>query len=289
LASAVLGIERIDDDFADGFQGRENTDTLVSLSLEGGDVMPIQMGIQLFDAGDPRKVAFVVLEDEGHCTKVDAIFLQVLLKVFQTFKVLGHFVALTVGDKHDPIHATEHELASGVVVHLAGDRVQLKFGGKALDRTEVQGKKIKEQGPVSFCRQTDHFTLGLVRNLAVDDLQVRGLARQAWSVVDDFAGNFAGRVVDRCHGSADRLGRLPHFDSDESDIHIAGSQDDEPTETDLQDEHLAHLALQEDLLDRARSTGFGDAVAGIGEGRGEGGYEIRSARIGHFGCDEDAV
>src|SRR5258708_10950164 len=65
--------------------------------------------------------------------------------------------------------------------------------------SQIQGKKIKEQGAVGLRSQGDHFTLLVLPGVVVDPLQVRGLSAQTWTVVNKLAVNFARRKVDERH------------------------------------------------------------------------------------------
>jgi len=64
--------------------------------------------------------------------------------VFEGLEILFHFVVLRIGDEHDAIHAAEHDLAGGVVDHLAGTVKSANFVLKPLIATASSGKKSKK-------------------------------------------------------------------------------------------------------------------------------------------------
>ena len=103
-----------------------------------------------------RQVLLVVLQNQRHGARINALFEEVFLQVAQALEILVELTRLAVADEDHPVGALQHELAGRVVVHLAGDRVQLEPGGKPRDRPEVDGQKIEEEGPVGMRRQGHH-------------------------------------------------------------------------------------------------------------------------------------
>jgi hypothetical protein len=107
--------------------------------------------------------------------------------------------ALTVGDEDDAVHPAQDELARGVVVHLSGHRVEVKAGLETLHGAQLEGQEVEEEGAVHLRGQRDELALGGGIDLVVDVLDVSRLAAKTGAVVDDFAVDFAGRIVDERH------------------------------------------------------------------------------------------
>ena len=70
--------------------------------------------------------------------------------------------------------------------------------------SQIQGKKIKEQGAVGFRSQGNHFALLVLPGVVVDPLQVGGFSSETWTVVHQLAINFARRKIDERHFVVDQ-------------------------------------------------------------------------------------
>src|SRR6059058_88366 len=75
----------------------------------------------------------------------------------------------------------------------------MKPSFEAADRSQLQGHEIKEQRPLSFCREADQFPFCLRGSRIVDVLQVRRFSTQSGAVVNDLAINLSGCVVNKSH------------------------------------------------------------------------------------------
>src|SRR5690606_19389076 len=106
-----------------------------------------------------------------------------------------------VGHEDHAVHATQDELARGVVEDLPGHSVEVEARLEAVHLAEVEGQEVEEQRALVLGSEGDHLTLRLGRHLLVDLLQVRRLARQAGPVVDDLEVDLPDREVDRAHRS----------------------------------------------------------------------------------------
>ena len=128
-------------------------------------------------------------------------------QVLERLDVGLHALDLRVGDEDDAIDTLEDELAGGVVEDLAGHRVEVEAGLEAADLTEREGRKSKNSvRSVSVLSETI-LPFGVGVGLVVDVLQVRRLAAQTGTVVDDLAVDLPGSAVDESH----RVRRAPLF------------------------------------------------------------------------------
>ena len=108
---------------------------------------------------------------------------------------------LAVGDEDDAVGAFQHELARGVVVDLPRHRVELELRAHAADLAEVEREEVEEEGAVGLRRQRQHLAFVVRRQRVVDELQIRRLAAETRTVVDDLRGDLFGGVVEEDHGS----------------------------------------------------------------------------------------
>ena len=74
-----------------------------------------------------RQVLLVVLNDERHRARIDALLGEVGVQVLKALDVLLELARLAVGDEHDAVGALEHELARRLVVDLPRHRVELEL------------------------------------------------------------------------------------------------------------------------------------------------------------------
>jgi hypothetical protein len=102
------------------------------------------------------------------------LFAKIFLKIREAFVVLLHFVGLGIGYENDSIDSTQNQFTGGVVIHLARHGIELEFGGKSFNGSQIQRQEIEEQGSIGFRRQRHHLAFVLIRNLAMNDLQIGG-------------------------------------------------------------------------------------------------------------------
>src|SRR5207237_8821612 len=103
--------------------------------------------------GGCRQVSLVVLDDERNLRQVVPVLGHVVVEVLHGLEVRFHPLGLGVADEDYAIYVLENELAAGVVVDLAGNRVEVKAGLEAANRSQIDGKEIKEQRTFCFCRK----------------------------------------------------------------------------------------------------------------------------------------
>ena len=151
----------------------------------------VEYVLQLVHRNHTRQVALVVLHHERRLAHVEVLLDQVLVQVPQTLDVVIQLFALRVRHENNAVRAAQHQLARRGVVHLAGNRVELKARCESGDRAEIERQKIEEQGAIGLGGERDHRALALIRHERVDVLQVRRLARPSRAVVDDLARDLA--------------------------------------------------------------------------------------------------
>ena len=142
---------------------------------------------------DVGQIALVVLQHVGNFVEVELERLQIVHEILKALDVLRHFFELRIGDEHDAVHAAQHELAGGVVNHLAGHGVELELGLEPPDGHRFNRQKVEEQRAVRAGRQRDElaFVAGGGLDVIMDLNQVRGLAAHCRAVIDDFNLQFA--------------------------------------------------------------------------------------------------
>src|SRR5262245_34426832 len=72
----------------------------------------------------------------------------------------------------------------------------MKPSFQSADAPQFQREQIEEKGSIGFGRQRNHLTLGVRSCLVVHILQVRRLAAQSGTVVNNLAVDFARCVID---------------------------------------------------------------------------------------------
>jgi hypothetical protein len=162
-------------------------------------VVLVDRGVQLFHARELRQVALVELQHVRHLGQLDPVTLQVLLEVLERFDVRTEHLFLRVGDEHDAIDALQHELAGLVVEDLARHGVELHAGLHPADLAQIHRQEVEEQRAVGLGGQGEHLALDALAQVLVDELEVRRLAAQAGTVVDDLGRQLLGRVVEQYH------------------------------------------------------------------------------------------
>ena len=168
------------------------------VGLEFGHAAKVERIGQFGPAEDEiaREVLLVVLQHERHGARVDAVFGEVRVQILKALDVLLELARLAVGHEHDAVGALKHELARRLVVDLPGHGVELELGREAGDRAEIERQEVEEQRAIRLRRERDHLPFPIIGNLPVDVMQIRRLSGPTRPVVDDFARDLAGGVVD---------------------------------------------------------------------------------------------
>ncbi len=115
------------------------------------------------------------------------------------FKIGIQALFLRISDEDDAVGALQDEFAAGFVEYLSGHGVEVEPGLEAADGAQVERKKIEEEGAVGLSGQGNHFPLLVLAGVVVDPLEVGGLSAQTWTVVHQFAVNFARGKIDERH------------------------------------------------------------------------------------------
>jgi hypothetical protein len=159
----------------------------------------VQVGVHVVDGVDVRQIAFVVLEDQRHFVRIEAIEAQIRSQVFEAIEVRLAHGALGVGDEHHAVRAAQDELAGGVVEDLSGDGVELHADFLAADGSQLHGHEVKEEGAVRLRGHGDHFSLVLQLRIAVNLLEVGRLSAQPGPVVHQLDRHLVDCLVDQNH------------------------------------------------------------------------------------------
>ena len=147
------------------------------------------------------------MQDVGNRIEIHLQRLQILLQILEGLHVLLHLLVLRVGDEDDAVHAAQHELARGVVNHLAGHGVELELRLEALDRHRLDGQEVEEERAVGRRGERDELALvPLLRlHMLVDLDEVGGFAAERRTVENDLHLQLFGRLVDDGHNYFDWL------------------------------------------------------------------------------------
>ena len=202
-------IERFQHHSGEPLEGRKNTLAIAGNSLEVGCIPGVERFFHFLDAVDIRQVSLVVLQDDRRVGDVEPMLLEVLLEVFQALDVFIHLATLGVCDEDDSICSLQHELASGVVIHLSGDGVDLEFRLHPCHLSQVEGEEVEEEGSVPLGGDAGEVADTGVGCLLVYYLEVRGLTTEPRAVVHDLAIDFFQREVDLYHVSLSMIVRIP--------------------------------------------------------------------------------
>src|SRR5690348_13738242 len=158
------------------------------LLLRLEDLEPgIERGLKLGHRRRIREIAFVVLYHERHRGEIIPVLLHVLVQVLHRFLIRLHSLQLRIGHEHDSIHTLQDQLAAGVVVYLAGHRVEMEARLEPANRPEIHRKEIEEERALGFGRERNQLAARARLHSAVHVLEVRGLAAQPGTVVHDLA------------------------------------------------------------------------------------------------------
>ena len=118
----------------------------------GGGERPAVPGVQgLAQFGGRQQVGevlLVVLDDDGQLLGDQAVGEQVDLHVLEGREVVLEHRLARVGHEHHRVGAGQHHPAGGVVLDLAGDRVELDLEIVAGDRPQAEGKEVEEERAV---------------------------------------------------------------------------------------------------------------------------------------------
>ena len=155
----------------------------------------VQGRIQLLDGQRILQVALVILNDQRQFVDVQVVFAQVFLQVLYRFDVFLDHVRVAVGHEDDAVGSLQHQLARGVVEHLARDGIKHELGGHARDLPQVQRQIIEIQRAVGFRCNGDQLAGRVFRRFGVDDFKIGRFAAAARPVVDQLAGHCAGGKV----------------------------------------------------------------------------------------------
>src|SRR3954464_2539469 len=165
----------------------------------------IERGLQIVDRRGTRQVALVVLDDERHLGEVVTVLRHVVVEVLHRLEVRFHALGLGVADEDDAVDVLQYQLAAGVVIHLAGNRVQMEPCLEAANRAKIDGQEIEEESALGLGSERYELSSRLRLHLAVDVLEIRRLAAEPGTIVNDLTIDLARGVVDHRHGLA-----LPH-------------------------------------------------------------------------------
>src|SRR4051812_16417116 len=165
----------------------------------------VQRCLEVVDRRGVGQIALVVLDDERHLSEIVPVLRHVVVEILHRLEVRFHALGLGVADEDDAVDVLEYELATGVVIHLAGNRVQMEPGLEAADGSEIDGQEIEEESPLGLGSERYELSSRLRLHLAVDVLEIRRLAAEPGTIVNDLTIDLARGVVDHRHGLA-----LPH-------------------------------------------------------------------------------
>ncbi len=180
----------IENKLGDQFESIEHANALDCRCFEKREIIPVEVGLQFRNPHDIGQVALVVLQHDRQRHNVVAVFDQVFFQVVQRLDVFISFRALRVADKYHAVNSAQDEFTGGIVEDLTRHGVELEFGGKAVDRTDVDRQEVEVERTVCIGRKTDQITARLFRHFRVHVLQVGCLSRQAGSIVDNLAVDF---------------------------------------------------------------------------------------------------
>src|SRR5262245_43866391 len=184
---------------AHALQGVEDADPLAGDRLEARLARRVQLFLQVVEPHHIAQVALVVLECERDVVEREPVLGQVLVQVVHALDVGVEALRQRIDDEDDPVHPAQDELAAGVVVHLAGHRVQVEADAEPLDAAEIEWQEVEEERPVHVGGERDQPALRLRAQAVVDVADVGRLPPQPGAVVDDVAAELVGGVVDQRH------------------------------------------------------------------------------------------
>jgi hypothetical protein len=181
------------------FECFEYADSLNSHSFEDGLAFFLELLGEVGNGHGVGKIPLVELENVGDGIEIQVVLFQVFLKVFHCFEIRIQPLFLGVGYENDPIGTFEDELAAGLIEDLSRNGIKVKARFEAAHGSQIQRKKIEEERAVGLRGQRHHFALLVLPSVVVNPLEVRGFSAQTWTVVDEFAVNFARRKINERH------------------------------------------------------------------------------------------
>ena len=179
-----------------GAQCRGDARSLFRCCLDDGTSIWFEVRAHRVDRVDVRQIAFVVLKDDRHFLRIEAIEPQIRLQVFEAVDIRIAHRVLRIGHKHDAVGAAQHEFARGVVEHLTGDGVELHAHFLSGDRAELHRHEVEEERAIRLRRHRNHLPFVVEFRIRVDLLEIRRLPAQTGAVVDEFHRHFVDRFVD---------------------------------------------------------------------------------------------
>src|SRR6185503_3753748 len=159
----------------------------------------VERRLEIFDRRRVWKVALVVLDDERHLGQIVPVLRHVVVEILHRFEIGFHALGLGVAHEHDAINVLEYELAAGVVIDLTRHRIQVKARLEAANRSQVDGKEVEEESTLRLGRQRNELAARLRLNLAVNVLEIRSLAAEPGTIVNNLTVDLARGVVDHRH------------------------------------------------------------------------------------------
>ena len=151
-----------------------------------------------------RRVGQVSLVEKQHRRGrlgIEPICPQVVGQIGQALEVGLRLRPLRVGDEDDAVSAGEHRPSGGVVLHLAGNGVELQRQPVAAHPAEVDGEEIEKQRAIGGSGEGVQLGAALGVGDAVNMLQRRGLAAERGTVEDDLELDLLVLVVKLDHRS----------------------------------------------------------------------------------------
>jgi hypothetical protein len=82
---------------------------------------------------------------------------------------------------------------------LPRNRIKLNPDIKPPDLSQIQGQKIKKEGPISLGIDGDHFTFDIFFGGTKDILEIRRLSTKAWTIINDLTLNLVFAEIDKRH------------------------------------------------------------------------------------------
>ena len=162
----------------------------------------VQRAVELGPRDQRIEVLLVVLEDEGHLLRDEAVGEEIDLHVLEGREVLPRHGAVAVRDEHHGVGAGQNHASGGVVLHLPGHGVELDLEVVAGDGSEAERQQVEEQRPVLRRVEGDQAVRPVGVGDPVDLLEVGGLPGLRRPVVDHLRFDGPLAEVELDHGRA---------------------------------------------------------------------------------------
>lgn len=192
-------LQAIENQLGDCFQRREDAETFGSNRFKTWDATRIQFPLETLDGQSVCQVALVVLKYPGNVVESQAVLLKVVDHVLERLDIVSRAHDIGVCDEYDAVHAVQDQLAAGVVFDLSRNRIERESGFETLDAAQIERQEVEEQSSLCFCCQTDQFAASSWRQLAMNVLEIGGLATKPGAVINNFAVYLSRSVVYECH------------------------------------------------------------------------------------------